>query len=90
MLSVSNSNFRCLGLLNRCFRIEGIAKTVLSWKSRLNIELLFCSDALGAVFLIFVGLGNKFENVTMFSKKPDLEKWIWWRILCRGSGFIKT
>ena len=41
-------------------------------------------------FSDFLDLENKFENETIFREKPDLNKWIWWRILCRYLGPIKT
>ena len=55
-LSISESNFRCLGIPHRCFRMECIAKIDFAWKSFLvnfGIEFYCFLGALGAVFLIF-------------------------------------
>ena len=58
-LSISDSIFRCLGLPNRGFRMEGIAT------NRLFMEIVFTEflygllsffEALGTVFLIFLAL----------------------------------
>ena len=55
-------------------------------KSLLFMEIVFkefrCRfsvffGCLGTVFLIFFGLGNKLENETFFSEKPDHNEWIW-------------
>ena len=80
VLLISNSIFRCLGLPDRCFRMEGLAKIEFSWKSVLKnfgIDLFVFFPCCWSCFSDFLGLGNKFENETVFSKKPDLEKWIW-------------
>ena len=56
LLVISESNFRLLGVPNRGFRMEGIAKIDVSWRSFLKnfwIVLLGFVNALGAVFLIF-------------------------------------
>ena len=53
--------FRHLGLPNRGFRWEGIAKIDVSWKSflvNLGIDFYRLLEALGAVFLFF-GLGKQ-------------------------------
>ena len=56
-LSISNSNFRRLGLPNRCFHMEGIAN--MDFFMEIVFEefrhgfLVFFFDALGAVFLVF-------------------------------------
>ena len=77
---ISNLIFRCLGLPDRCFRMEGLAKIEFSWKSvskNFGIDLFVFFPCCWSCFSDFLGLGNKFENETVFSKKPDLEKWIW-------------
>ncbi len=55
-LSISDSEFRYLGLPHRGFRMESIAKIDFSLKSFLmNVGMDFCRflEALGAVFLFF-------------------------------------
>ena len=64
LLLISEPKFRCLGLPNRGFRIEGIAKIDLSQKSFfINFGVEFCCflKALGAVFLVFWALKTGLE-----------------------------
>ena len=55
-LAIFESNFRRVGLQNRRFRMEGIAKIDLSWKSFLKnsgMDLKCFCEALGTVFRTF-------------------------------------
>ena len=61
-LSTSESTFRRLGLPNRGFRMDGIAK------KRLFMEIVFCRflRALGTVFLIFLALKRSLKTKGFF------------------------
>ena len=70
-LAISDLIFRRLGLPNRGFRIEGIAKNECSWISFLKnfwIVFLCFVDALGAVFLTFQGLKTSLETKRFLTK----------------------
>ena len=81
-----------------CLEISmfGTSKSLFSHgkygKKRLFMEFVF-KEFLDQLLVFFKWLGNRFsdflrfenklENETIFSEKPDLEKWIWW---CRSQG----
>ena len=68
---MSDSNFGCLELRNRVFRMEGIAKIDLSWKSMfVNFGMHFCRfwEASGAVFLNFLSLKTSLKTKRFLMK----------------------
>ena len=74
-VSISDSSVRRLGLQNRCFRIEGIAKFDLSWKSFLKnfgIDFDCFVDSLGAAFLIFEALKASLKTKRLLVKSQIL------------------
>ena len=80
MLAISDSIFRCLGVPNRGFRTEGIAKhrlvVEIVFKEFRNRLLMF-SGCLEIRFSDFLGLENKLENETIFDEIPNPPFWIW-------------
>ena len=90
---ISDSKFGRLGLPDRGFRMQGIAKIDFSWKSFLmnfgNRFLLFF-DSLGHRFSDFLSLGNRFENKGIFCDVTDPEPSIWWVESPRYLGPLKT
>ena len=68
-LSISDSKFRRLGLLNRGFRMESIAKDDISWKSCLmnfGIDVYCFLEALRAAFLVFQALKTGLKTKRFF------------------------
>ena len=68
-LLIPDSKFRRLGLPNRCFRTECLAKIDFSWKTCLmtfGIDFNSFLKALEAVFSS-LSLEDRFENTTIFS-----------------------
>ena len=51
----------------------------------MRYRLLVFVGCLGSRLSDFLGLGNKLENETMLSEKPDLNRWIW---LGRSWGYL--
>ena len=75
-LSISESKSRRLGLSNRGFRIECIAKIDVSPKSflmNLGTDLCCFFGSLGSHFSGFLGLENRFEYEHIFSDETDPE-----------------
>ena len=68
-IAFSDSKFRRLGLLDRGFRMEGIANICFSWKSffmNFGIDFRCFFGGLGNRFSGFLGLENRFANRRIF------------------------
>ena len=90
--SLSDSEFRSLGLPTRGFRIERIAKIDFSWKSCLtDFGMAFCrfGAALGTVFWLLT-MKNTLKTRMIFVMKLDPGRVIWWRRSWGYLGLRKT
>ena len=79
-VSSSESKFLRLGLPNRGFRMEGIAKNALSWKSCFFVfqdRFLLFSESLGYRFSDSCNLENKVENEAILCDVADPESVNW-------------
>ena len=85
MLSLSESNFRRVGLHNRCFRIESIEKMIFHGNRFQTISglLLILFGCLGGRCSDFLGFENKLENRTISHEIQNLKPWI---CGCRSMG----
>ena len=69
-LSLSDSNFQCVGLQNRCLRMEVLQKSIVHGNRCQRISGLFFSflHALGTVFLIFWASKTSWKTTRFLTK----------------------
>ena len=80
VLSISELDFRCLGLQNRRLRIESYCKNLFFMEiafSEFRDAFLSFFGNLGSRFPDFLSLENKLKHQTFFGVKTNLESGIW-------------